>query len=113
VSRVSSHKQSSVLRRYQSDAHRRYQLDGRSGASHRPEKLMGYAMALKDLLVYVDQSERAVSRLRLAADLARRHESRLIAIYVRELSPAQILDESTAELGLGSAKAIDRANDRI
>jgi nucleotide-binding universal stress UspA family protein len=70
-------------------------------------------MALKDLLVYVDQSERAVSRLRLAADLARRHESRLTAIYVRELSPAQMLDQSTAELGLGSAKAIDRTNRSI
>ena len=34
-------------------------------------------MALKDLLVHVDQSERAVLRLRLAADLARRHSSRL------------------------------------
>jgi K+-sensing histidine kinase KdpD len=54
-------------------------------------------MALKDLLVYVDQSKRSVIRLRLAADLARRHESRLVAIYVRELSPAQKDDRGTAE----------------
>jgi K+-sensing histidine kinase KdpD len=67
-------------------------------------------MALKDLLVYVDQSKRSVNRLRLAADLARRHESRLIAIYVRELSRAQMQDQSIAELGLGSAEAIDRTN---
>jgi nucleotide-binding universal stress UspA family protein len=70
-------------------------------------------MALKDLLVYVDQSKGAVNRLRLAADLARRHESRLTAIYVRELSPAQMQDLSTAELGLGSANAIDRKNQII
>jgi nucleotide-binding universal stress UspA family protein len=70
-------------------------------------------MALKDLLVYVDQSKRSVNRLRLAADLARRHESRLSAIYVRELSPAQMNDQSIAELGLGSADAVDRTNRRI
>jgi nucleotide-binding universal stress UspA family protein len=70
-------------------------------------------MALKDLLVYVDQSKGAVNRLRVAADLARRHESRLTAIYVRELSPAQMQDLSTAELGLGSANAIDRKNQGI
>ena len=70
-------------------------------------------MALKDLLVYVDQSKCSVNRLRLAADLARRHESHLIAIYVRELSPAQMNDQSIAELGLGSADAIDRTIRRI
>jgi nucleotide-binding universal stress UspA family protein len=70
-------------------------------------------MALKDLLVYVDQAKRSVTRLRLAADLARRHGSRLIAIYVRELSPAQMNDQSIAELGLGSAEAVDRTNRRI
>lgn len=70
-------------------------------------------MALKDLLVYVDQSERAAERLRLAADLARRHESRLTAIFVRELNPAQLHDQSAAELGLGSAQAIGRTNRRI
>jgi len=34
-------------------------------------------MALKDLLVYVDQTENSLVRLRLAADLAIRHGSRL------------------------------------
>ena len=65
-------------------------------------------MALRDLLVYVDQSEHAVQRLRLAADLANRHQSRLTALYVRELNPAQLHQQSTAELGQGSSDAITR-----
>ena len=56
-------------------------------------------MALKDLLVYVDQSAHAAERLRLAADLARRHQSRLTALYVKGLSPAQRHEQSVAELG--------------
>ena len=72
-----------------------------------------HAMALKDLLVHVDQSERAVERLRLAADLARRHGSRLTAIYVREPNPAEIHLQSVAELGLGSSSAINRINQQI
>lgn len=70
-------------------------------------------MALKDLLVYVDQSDRAVERLRLAADLARRHRSRLTAIFVRELNQEQMHDQCVAELGLGSARAMDETNERI
>lgn len=70
-------------------------------------------MALKDLLVYVDQSEHAAKRLRLAADLARRHGSRLTAIYVREMNPAQMDAQRIAELGLGSAEAIERTNQCI
>jgi nucleotide-binding universal stress UspA family protein len=70
-------------------------------------------MALRDLLVYVDQSERATERLRLAADLARRHKSRLTALYVRELNPAQRHEQSIAELGQGSSDAITRVNRHI
>src|SRR5665213_244265 len=70
-------------------------------------------MALRDLLVYVDQSAHASERLRLAADLARRHQSRLTALFVRELNPAQLHEQSVAELGLGSADAIIRTNGRI
>jgi nucleotide-binding universal stress UspA family protein len=70
-------------------------------------------MALKDLLVYVDQSQHVSERLRLAADLARRHHSRLTALYVRELSPAQLHEQSVAELGQGSAEAITRTNRSI
>jgi hypothetical protein len=40
-------------------------------------------MALKDLLVYVDQTENSLLRLRLAADLAIRNDSHLTAIFVR------------------------------
>ena len=47
-------------------------------------------MALKDLLVYVDQTERSLVRLRLAADLAVRHGSRLTALYAREWNRAQL-----------------------
>jgi nucleotide-binding universal stress UspA family protein len=70
-------------------------------------------MALKDLLVHVDQTKDASIRLRLAGDLARRHQSRLTAIYVRELSPAQLHELSVAELGQGSSAAITRANRHI
>jgi nucleotide-binding universal stress UspA family protein len=70
-------------------------------------------MALKDILVYVDQSEHAFERLRLAADLARRHQSRLTALYVRELSPAQRHEQSIAELGQGSSEAITQTNRQI
>jgi nucleotide-binding universal stress UspA family protein len=70
-------------------------------------------MALKDLLVYVDQSGHAPTRLRLAADLACRHQSRLTAIYVRELNPAQRHEQSIAELGQASSEAISRTNRRI
>ena len=45
-------------------------------------------MALKDLLVCVDQTERSLVRLRLAADLAVRHGSRQTALYAREWNRA-------------------------
>jgi nucleotide-binding universal stress UspA family protein len=70
-------------------------------------------MALRDILVYLDQSEHALQRLHLAADLARRHQSRLTALYVRELSPAQRHRQSIAELGQGSARAISQTNRQI
>jgi nucleotide-binding universal stress UspA family protein len=70
-------------------------------------------VALKDLLVYVDQSEHAPERLRLAADLACRHVSRLTALYVREPNPAQRHEQGIAELGQGSSEAISRTNQRI
>jgi len=70
-------------------------------------------MALKDLLVYVDQSEHALERLRLAAALAHRHKSRLTALFVRELNPAQRHQQCIAELGQGSADAITRTHRHI
>ncbi len=70
-------------------------------------------MALKDLVVHVDQSGRSPERLRLAANLACRHQSRLTALYVREMNPAQRHEQSIAELGQGSSDAIARTNRRI
>ena len=70
-------------------------------------------MALKDLLVYVDQSPSALVRLRLAADLARRHSSRLTALYVREQNRAQLHEQSTAELGRVSTAEVSRTKQRI
>jgi len=65
-------------------------------------------MALKDLLVYVDRTKAALVRMRLAVDLACRHASHLTALYVRELTRAQLDERSTAELGLASALQLDR-----
>jgi nucleotide-binding universal stress UspA family protein len=65
-------------------------------------------MALKDLLVHVDGTEAALVRLQLAIDLARRHSSRLTGLYVKELNQDQLDERSTAELGLASARQLDR-----
>jgi len=73
----------------------------------------GCGMALKDLLVYVDGTEAALVRLRLAVDLARRHGSHLTVLYVSELSAEQLHELSTAELGLVSAEQLDELNRRL
>jgi nucleotide-binding universal stress UspA family protein len=70
-------------------------------------------MALKDLLVYADQKEGARLRLRLAADLASRHESRLTVLFVREFNQAQLDLRKTAELGLVSGEDLDRLDQHI
>jgi nucleotide-binding universal stress UspA family protein len=70
-------------------------------------------MGLKDLLVYVDHTEGALVRFRLAADLASRHGSRLTALYARQWSEAQIEERRTAELGLVSPDDVDRLHRRI
>jgi K+-sensing histidine kinase KdpD len=56
----------------------------------RPENVM----ALKDLLVCVDPTEDSLARMRLAADLASRHGSRLTALHAREWSEAQQHEQS-------------------
>jgi len=63
-------------------------------------------MALRDLLVHVDQTPSALVRLRLAADLAVRHGSFLTALYVREWSRAQLDARKSAELGLASLQGL-------
>jgi nucleotide-binding universal stress UspA family protein len=67
-------------------------------------------VALKDLLVYVDPSEHAQARLRLAVDLARRHDSHITALYVREWSAADEALErrKTAELAQRSFDELRR-----
>jgi nucleotide-binding universal stress UspA family protein len=70
-------------------------------------------MALKDLLVYVDQTDAAHSRLRLAADLAYRHESRLTVLFTREFSQRQVEMRKDAEIALISGEDFDRLNQRI
>jgi len=70
-------------------------------------------MALRDLLVYVDESECALEVLRLAADLARRHKSRLIALYVEQLSAEQLEQQATAELGLACAADMCQFDRRV
>ena len=69
-------------------------------------------MALKDLLVYVDQTEHAFTRLRLAADLAIRHGSRLTALFVREWTHSQWDRRKAAELGLVPAAAMQNLDER-
>jgi nucleotide-binding universal stress UspA family protein len=70
-------------------------------------------MALKDLLVYLDQTERASLRLRLAAGLARRHGSRLTALYFRGLSQEQFARRRSAELGLRSFNEMEHLDHRM
>jgi len=69
-------------------------------------------MALKDFLVYVDQTEDSLARLRLAVDLAARNDSRLTAIFVKEWSRDQLDLRKAAELGLVSAAGLDSLDRR-
>jgi nucleotide-binding universal stress UspA family protein len=70
-------------------------------------------MALKDLLVYVDQTENSLVRLRLAADLAIRHGGRLTALHVREWNDEQLGWRKSAELGLVSAAGLHNLDHRV
>ena len=70
-------------------------------------------MALKDLLVCVDQTQHSLVRLRLAADLAIRHGSHLTALYAREWSQEQLDWRKSAELGLVSAEGLHKLDERI
>ncbi|HEY6927078.1 MAG TPA: universal stress protein [Steroidobacteraceae bacterium] len=64
-------------------------------------------MALKELLVQLNQAEGVDSRLRLAMSLATRHECRLTALFVEEWNEAQSAARATAEMGLAAARALD------
>jgi nucleotide-binding universal stress UspA family protein len=65
-------------------------------------------MALRDILVHVDSSESGRMRLRLAIDLATRHDARLTALHIREYSIAQQRRLKASELGLVPGKKTDR-----
>ena len=54
------------------------------------------------------QTEHSIERVRLAVDLAIRHQSHLTALFAREWSREQFDRRKTAELGLVSAAAISR-----
>ena len=69
-------------------------------------------MALKDVLIYVDRTEHAFTRLRLAADLAIRHGSHLTALFAREWTDAQLHRRKAAELGLVSAEEMRKLDER-
>lgn len=73
----------------------------------------GRKMALKDILVHVDSSEAGKTRLRLAVDLAARHDARLIALHVRAYSIAQQRRLKASELGLVPGNKTYGLNRRI
>ncbi len=64
-------------------------------------------MALKELLVLLNQSDGVDIRLQLAIDLASRHRSHLTALFVDEWTDLQMQSRATAELGLGNARALE------
>jgi nucleotide-binding universal stress UspA family protein len=70
-------------------------------------------MALKDLLVWLDRTNRTSAHLRLAADLARRHGSCLTALYVRGWKPAQLAQRKTAELAGRSLADLEDLNESV
>lgn len=68
---------------------------------------------LRDLLVLLDQAERADIRLRMAVDLACRHRCKLTALFVRERTPEQMHQVRAAELALASCDELDQLKRRI
>jgi nucleotide-binding universal stress UspA family protein len=65
-------------------------------------------LGLKDILVHVGRTEDSLGRLRLAIDLASRHQARVVALYAWELSDEQLEERRTADMGLASGAAYDR-----
>jgi nucleotide-binding universal stress UspA family protein len=70
-------------------------------------------MALRELLVHVDDSTAALTRMRLAADLAQRHGARLSALYVSEISDHELRLLRGAELGLLPAQKLEELQNRM
>lgn len=59
-------------------------------------------MALKDILVHLDGTPRATTRLAVAAGLARRHQAHLTALFVVDVSPPLM---GAADAGSGAVLA--------
>lgn len=70
-------------------------------------------MALKDLLVCLDASDRSAVRLRLALDLARRNGSCITALYIRGWSDAQLTHRQTAEFAGRSLTDVQALDDDV
>lgn len=61
-------------------------------------------MALKNLLVHLDSTERSLRRLRVATAMASRHGAHFTGLYVKDLCVIQLNQEKAAELGRSPAK---------
>jgi nucleotide-binding universal stress UspA family protein len=59
-------------------------------------------MALNDILVHLDSTPQATARLAVAADLARRHQAHLTALFVVDVSPPVM---GAADAGSGAVLA--------
>jgi len=70
-------------------------------------------MALKELLVHLNQAEEVEVRLRLAMDLATRHASHLTALFVDEWNDVQMTARATAEMGLAAAGDLDSLDQSV
>lgn len=69
-------------------------------------------MPLRDILVHLDATEQAEARLRLAADLARRHAAHLTALYVVDPAPPVFLAGDPFGGGLVLADLMERLRRR-
>lgn len=68
-------------------------------------------MALKDILVHMDSSPQAGTRLRLAANLARRHGAHLVALHVVDIE-LPLIASADAGGGMAIAGIIDQMREQ-
>ena len=62
-------------------------------------------MALKNLMVHLDQGERTAARLELAVSLARRHQARLVGVFGQRGLP-QVMWNSLRSLRILSVTSL-------
>jgi nucleotide-binding universal stress UspA family protein len=70
-------------------------------------------MALKELLVQLNQAEGVDRRLQLAMNLTSRHSCHLTALFINEWNRMQSAARATAEMGLVTAVALDRLDHAV